>query len=162
MAPFTDTTQPRDHDGRYGRKTNTAPDTTLTPEVRDPWGQYPVLPTAFTAEYETADSYEAVDDTYISLRRTNDDEFGVRWGAVNRTRELRTEGAPGIPSDLDGRHPFRDAQNTAELDELFALATEELHGDGMNSKSVQNRLYDGYRTQMLERRTELIAHRTQH
>lgn len=57
-----------------------------------------------------------------------------RWAAVERGRQLRRDGAPGIPAADGGpgdrEDVFDDCQNDAELIELFESATEELHGDG--------------------------------
>lgn len=149
----------RDTGGRFDHKNHSAPEAALAPTLNDPWEYFPTLPTAFTAEFENATTFAEVDEARAALRGGNggfSDDLGVRWAAINRGRELRKSGAGGVPTKLDERHPFRDAQNDTELVELYSLATEELHGDGMNSMSTQNRLRNGYWAQLSERRNELL------
>lgn len=63
-----------------------------------------------------------------------DTALAMRWSAVHRGRRLRLEGAPVRDSALPESNPFRHAQNRAELDDLYSLATEEPPGDGEASR----------------------------
>lgn len=90
----------------------------------------------FDPDLDDAQDVDGVDDILAETGEyiDYDTALAMRWSAVHRGRRLRLEGAPVHDSALPESNPFRHAQNRAELDDLYSLATEEPPGDGEASR----------------------------
>ncbi|MBN9214830.1 MAG: hypothetical protein J0J04_08570 [Microbacterium sp.] len=142
MTTFDESLHPRGQAGNGGQfraKSNDAPAGQLEESAApaDPWGQMPAYPVSDTDRelFASAASYGEIDAVLRYAPSVGfTEQLTRRWAAVERGRQLRREGVPGIPASEDGpgarEDVFDDCQNDAELIELFASATEELHGDG--------------------------------
>lgn len=169
MTGFDENQHPRGQAGNPGQfrtKENSTPAGPLgdQPSIEDPF----VIdyPTSRAEVFSRATTFAEVDATWKARRADVagdfSDETDLRWAALNRGRELRrTAGVEAVATALPttGRddNGFAHAQNDAELFELFDLATEELHGDGMASRAMQNHWWNKHREQARARRAELLA-----
>lgn len=156
--------------GEFTGKGNARPAGELqdTPSVHppeDPWGAMPAYPVSAATQkaYESAATFSSIDDVYKRLADATNlmGELDARWGAVERGRQLRREGAAtgtptGLPATGFHGNPFTLAENDVELIDLFALVTEELPGDGEASDARVSQWYRNITVKRDERRTELV------
>lgn len=106
--------QPRDLDGKFGEKTGSAPQVTLTAPA----------------------DFQAVDDLWRQEHEAANGNFLQELYALDRaasaSRLLRENGMPVIPSDREKTGLFADCANVAELRSDFedAMSPERITGDG--------------------------------
>gem|GEM_PF-4348414 len=105
-----------------------------------------------------AHTFREVDEIWKRERAGKEyiDALYLDWSAINRCGAIRQAGAAGIPTVLDGNQ-FADAQCDAELAVMWALATEEVHGDGEWSKAQSNSYVSRMYAQYQARRQELLT-----
>lgn len=114
-------------------------------------------PTSSAHLFEGASTFAQIDEVW----KKDPHNLDVRWAAVNRGRELRAAGAPGVPTNLSsegrGANAFAHAQNDLELYEIFEQCTEEPYGDGEASRAAVNAWYGRLYAAHDARRAELLA-----
>lgn len=161
MSTFDPAQHPRERTGQFDTKRNDPPAGVLTTTAAvDPYGSMSAYPSSRAAEFAGCDSFAAIDEVWKAMRAEHTGPYGddldARWGAVERGRQLRRDGHPGVPTAL-GRSAFAHAQNDVDLADLYAQATEEPPGDGEASKAFLDRWYAALGRDYWARRAELVA-----
>jgi len=142
----------------------TPPASAAAPEYdyTDPFGNMP-FPSKHPELFENAQTFADIDAVYMSnFDKAEEDPYGYRWAAIERGRQLRREGTvPLVPAKkiegLFGSHygNFGLAQNLVEIEEMYALITEEPPGDGEIPMSQVRQIFRGYQKEAKERLAQL-------
>lgn len=159
MSTFDAAQHPRARSGQFETKHGAAPTGVLTDPIVDPYGKMPAYPSTRAAYFAGCATFADIDQAWKTLRDASGqptEDFALRWGAVERGRQLRREGHAGVPTALP-ESAFSHAQNDAELEDLWSLATEEPPGDGEASTAFLDRWYRDLGAQYWARRGELVA-----
>jgi hypothetical protein len=134
--------------GQFAAHSRADGEAVLPQAVKDPWGWAPPYPTTKLHLFDGAEDYAAVDQVWRANISDGDNPYDLRWGAVERGRELRRRGAKGVPTKLDADERLGGAQNFVELMDVWDLVSEEPPGDGeLGPAAVQAfyaRLYAAY------------------
>jgi hypothetical protein len=135
-------------------------------DYSDPF--YGPFPSKHGELFQKATTFKEIDDIYNKHAGTEgyEDDYDLRWGAVQRGRDLRAEGKAPITSSsvfkvsLFGKPvptSFAHAQNMVEIEELYAMMTDEPPGDGEVPRSQVEKIFRGYQKDAKDRLAELHA-----